>query len=58
MTDLDATLKLLQVVGIVGAAVLFVFRLGGKMDRLALSIDHLASVLEDHEDRLRALEQK
>lgn len=55
--DLEPLMKVLEFLGIVAAALIFIFKLGGKMDRLASSIDHLAKVFEDHEDRLRALEQ-
>jgi len=48
----------LELAGAAAAVLLFVFRLGGKMDRLSVSIDHLAKVFEDHEDRLRALEAR
>ena len=56
LPDFGPLLKVLEFLGIVAAALLFMFKLGGKMDRLASSIDHLAKVFEDHEDRLRVLE--
>lgn len=46
----------LNILAIVLGAFLFVFRLGGKMDRLSGAIEHLTKVLEDHEDRIRILE--
>ena len=54
---LDESLKLLELLGVVAGVLLFVYRLGGKMDRLSSSIDHLANVFEDHENRIRQLER-
>ena len=56
MDNFEGLLKLVEFLGVVAAALIFMFKLGGKMDRLASSIDHLAKVFEDHEDRLRVLE--
>ena len=47
---------IMEMLAFTGGAVLFVYKLGSKMDRLSSSIEHLVDELKDHESRLRVLE--
>ena len=59
MPDLiSQLLVLLNVVAIIGGLIYFVARMGSKMDSLTDAINHLTKIHEDHEVRIRHLEEK
>jgi len=56
--QLESLVVILNIIVVISGALLFIFRLGGKMDRLSGAIEHLTRVLEDHEERIRVLEHE
>lgn len=46
----------LTLTGFVGTMLLLSFKLGGSISSLSKSVDHLAKVLDSHDERIRALE--
>lgn len=50
-------LRIVEAVAVLATAIIFIIRMGGKIDRLSDAVNNLASSFRDHEDRLRVLER-